>query len=380
MASYFQKTADIVQEMCDDFQSITGITLNPNDVTDERVAKFYPIAGALSTFRALLQQNYDNIFPQSSDEESLEKDLEAKQLPPRSQPQKSDGTIRLNGIDASILIAGAQIKRVSDGALYVTQADATIGSMTSGLVDVLVQSSDTGNDKNLDMLNQAFTLITQTTGFDSPCTNVSLLLDGRDLETADEMLVRIETHDRDENSGGNLAAYEAWTFAASPEVVSAKAIKRPRGASTVNVVITSGTTDIAAAVNSGEPVVRVPSSTLIATVQAYIDNLNPVTDDCLVLGPTESPFDVTMSYVLYSDSPANRSSAEQQLLKIIQIFIYSAQSTQVISPTDLERAIDVFMSDLLKERTVSNFAGSVSSYTLPNDTVLTPGTITINQG
>jgi uncharacterized phage protein gp47/JayE len=377
MANYFKQTSDIVQEMCDDFQAITGTTLDKNDVTDERVAKFYPFAGALSTFYAKLQQVYDNIFPASSDEESLRRDLAARQLADQKQPQSSNGKIKITGTNGTVVPAGSQIKRLLDGAIYVTQASATIGSVVSGYVEVTVESAETGADKNLDQLNQPFTLISTISGADQDCVNTTQLLDGRDLETADEMLVRIQIHDRDENSGGNLAAYEAWARESNAEVVTAKAIKQPRGPSTVDVVITSGTTDIAAAVNNDEAVTRLPSNDLIAAVQTYIEGLNPVTDDVLVLGPTEQSFNVTMTYKLYNDSPANRSSAEQQLLKIIKIFIYSAQSQQTISPTDLERSIDTFMADLLKERTVANFDGLVAAYTVPDDAILSPGTITI---
>ena len=48
MAQVFKSVRTIVQEMCDSFKEITGVTLTPDMKNDTNVIKFYAYAGALS--------------------------------------------------------------------------------------------------------------------------------------------------------------------------------------------------------------------------------------------------------------------------------------------------------------------------------------------
>ena len=43
MANLFKPTKTIVQEMCDKYKSITGITKNPDQTDDTDVIKFYRV-------------------------------------------------------------------------------------------------------------------------------------------------------------------------------------------------------------------------------------------------------------------------------------------------------------------------------------------------
>ena len=378
MANVFLATADIVQGMCDDFKSFTGVTLNSSDYDDTRVMKFWTDAGALSSMYAQAQRVVNDFFPASASTTGLISHLNTRSLATQIQPQPAHGVIRITGNAAGITIPiGTQAKRVSDGSvltsiqLGVTGADNT--------VSLFFESVSKGNAQNLDSIGQPFTLTTAIAGIQSACTNVSLFLDGRDLEGDAEMIVRIQAHDQDDNSGGNAAAYEAWALAASNQVVTSKCIRLARGPDTVDTYITAGTSDIQAAVQSGQPVTRLPSSDLLALVQSYITLLNPVTDVHLTHAPIELSIDITFQYSLNVETTANRSYCDQIITKVIQTYVYKARPQDILSPTAIERLVDQAIGDQIIERNCGNLNGLSTHFTVPSINIMTPRLITITR-
>jgi uncharacterized phage protein gp47/JayE len=376
MANVFVATSDIVQEMVDDYKSITGITLDPNNFDDSYVAKFWAEAGAVSSMYAQVQRVLNDFFPATASTEALVQHLSTRAMPGQIQPQPSSGQIKLTGNAAGIAVAaGTQVKRVSDGAVFTAIQDGVTGSDFT--VILFFQSASTGNVQNLDSYNQPFTLTTAIAGMKTACVNSSLFLDGRDLETDAEMRARIQAHDQDDNSGGNQTAYETWATIASNQVVTAKTIRLPRGADTVDTYITAGTSDIAAAVQAGQPVTRLPSADLLATVQAYILARNPVTDDHLTKAPIEIPFDVNFAYDLFTETASNRTYVNGIITKVIQTYIYQARPLDVITSTAIERLVDQAIGDQISERHCADLGGSVGHYQVPAINILTPRTITL---
>lgn len=374
MAQIYKSVRQIVQEMCDEWKAITGATLTPDMIDDTNVIKFYAFAGALAAKYAENQRTLNDFFPQSASEQALEQHLAARSMTPRIQPQSSNGQITFTLTGAATIPIDTQVKRKSDGTLYKAIETKALGA--AGSLTVFFTSLNTGNTSNIDATNEPFELVTPIANVNTACVSATKFLDGRDLETPEEMAARILEHDQDDNSGGNAVAYETWAKEASAEVVTAKCLRLVRGADTVDVVITSGTTDIEAAVENDQPVSRLPSTALINTVQAYIIQLNPVTDDVLVRAPTEQNFDCTIKYSLYDETLANRNYVDGIIDKVAKTFIYSARPGDVLSPTTLERLIDQRIGDLIKEREVENFNGLTTFFVVPNDKILTPNTIT----
>lgn len=376
MANVYKATTDIAKSMLDDYKAITGITLNINMIDDSTVIKILTVAGGLSSFYSELQRSVNDFFPTTASTEALRKHLATRSLSDQLQPSKSHGQIKFIGTAPGIAIGlGVQVKRVSDGALFVTIQSGVTDSLNN--LALFMESIDSGNIQNLDSINQPFTLVTPIAGISSNCTNSSKFFDGRDLETNNEILSRILIHDRDENSGGNAVAYEKFAKDASNEVVTAKALRRIRGPDTVDVVITSGTSDIFTAVEAGQSITRIPSTALISLVQNYVATLNPVTDDVLVKAPLEVPFNVTFRYKLFTESLASRSYVDGIITKVVKTYVYSARPQDVLSPTDLERLVDQRIGDQLKERICDNFSGLITNYTVPSDSILTPNNITL---
>jgi len=375
VASVFKSTSEIVQEACDEFKSITQVTLSPGQIDNPHVIKMYTYAGPLSAFYSELQRTANDIFPVTASTLALRKHLKTRLLEDQIQPQKSHGKIVFSGSNGSFIPLYTQVKRVKDGAIYQTIQEATIGS--AGFVSVFCESIETGTDKNLDSTGEPFVLSTPITGVSNSCSSETLFLDGRDLETPSEMLARIMAHDQDDNTGGNATAYETWAKEASNEVVTAKTIRRPRGVDSVDTYITSGTTDIQSAVENGLPVNRLPSQTLINTVQAYILALNPVTDDHITKAPIELSKDLIFKYSLYEESVAMRSYCDGVIRKIIQVYLYKARPEDTLTPSAIERLVDQSIGNLIKERKCGDLDSSTSYYIVPSVNILTPGTITI---
>lgn len=378
MATVFKATRDIVQEMCDDFKNITGVTLTPDQIDDSNVIKFWTYAGAISSFYSTAQQVINNFFPASADADSLRKHLATRNLTDQILAQKSHGQLQfISSTVGTDIPVGTQVKRLSNGLLYQSIQDGVIDS--TGKATIFFESIDAGNVTNISASGEPFQLVQPITGITPSCLSTTKFLDGRDLETNAEMVARIQAHDQDENSGGNIVAYQDWAKVASSEVVTAKGIKNPRGAGTVDVVITSGTSDIASAVRNGQTVVRQPSSVLIAKVLAYILQMNPVTDDVQVYGPTEVSLNIAFAYSLHTETTANRAYVNGIITQTIQIYLYSARPLDVLKPSEIERAVDLAIGDQISERRCGNLAGTQSYYQIAANNVVSPGTITLSQ-
>jgi len=376
MANLFIDTPTIAQQILDDLKNLTGVQLSLSQLDDDNVIKALTYAGPISAWYAQLQRLSNDTFAQSASTTALQNMLRARNLPPQGQAGPSHLQIQLTATAAAQVTTGiTQVQRSSDGAVFT--CIQTVAVTAPGSIVAFFESVLDGSASNMDQLNQPFALITPITGINSACTNITLALDGVDEESDAAMAARIIAHDQDENSGGNVAAYIAWAEAASNEVVTATVLRRPRGPDTVDVIITSGTTDISAAVLAGQPVLRLPSGALIATVLAYIQNLNPITDDVQVYGPTEIPLNVTFNYQLYNESVANRAYVDNIITQQIEIYLYSANSGDILTPTAIERLVDQAIGDQIDQRLCLNLGGSTPEYVVPNGNILEPGTITL---
>lgn len=351
----FKTPTEVLQDMLDDHKDITGVTLAVTDLGRDEVVKLFPVAGAISALRSENQQTFDDIFPGSSSEQGLEKHLAKFLLPTRFQPQESDGRITLTGDVGFVIPAGYTVSRDLDGKRFIVTETPTIPA--GGSIPVNFQSVDKGQNQNIEDAAALFTAVSPIPQIVSAAVGASTFANGRNLETPGEMFERIEDHILKENTGGNLPAYEGFAREADPSVTSETAIKHVRGIGTVDLVITSGTTDIELAINNGDPVIRIPSAALIALVQAFVLVRNPTTDDLLTLAASELLFPIDFKYTLRSETVSQRALTDVALIKIIKIFVFSAKAGSLMEPTKLERLIDADIGHLISERRVSNFDG-----------------------
>lgn len=361
----------VMTDMLSTHKEITGQQLSPNDFHRDEVVRLWPHAGAISAFEMKLENVEDDFHPSTSSEQGLVKHLKTRQLPQRAEPQKSQGRISFPGVDGTIVSRnGISARRNLDGKIYNCIQD---GVVVGGVAVLSFESSLTGQEYNIDQINEGFTLVNPVVGLQPNGQSVDQFRNGRDQETPGEMLLRIQEHDRRTNTGGNLVAYEKWAKEASPQVVSAKAIKHPRGESTVDTVITSGTTNIDKAVEDGTAITRIPSNDLINSVQAFITQRMPTTDDHRTIAPTEENFNTEILLVPYDATKL--PLIQNQITKIWKIFTFKAKSGERIYPTDLEKLIDSKVGFLLHFRRVVDFTPD-HYYDIPANKILVPNDLT----
>lgn len=185
----------------------------------------------------------------------------------------ASGTVIFTGTDGIIIPPDTRLQN-EDGIEYGTTA---IGTITGGMVAIDIQAIETGGNGNFVRPNPPDPIYLQLI---SPISNVEDQVEingditgGEDIEDLEVYRSRILQRIRTTPAGGNTADYDRW---ASSYAGVARAWCYPiaNGPGTVTEVITA----------TGED--PVPSSTLISEVQAYMNDLKPVTADLTVASIT----------------------------------------------------------------------------------------------
>lgn len=191
------------------------------------------------------------------------------------------GVYRFTGTDTTVIPAGTQIAR-ADGETYTTDAEATIGSVTAGLVDVAVTAENVGSDPtNAD--SQILELTSPIAGVDSEGAVQSTTLTGTDLETRDEGLERLLARIRTPPSGGGPGDYIRWTLENSG-VTRAWEFANLEAPNSVSVAFVR---------DNESPIV--PDAGERAAVLTYLESVAPITVGLYIITLTEQSIDLTFS-------------------------------------------------------------------------------------
>lgn len=296
------------------------------------------------------------------------------------------------------------------GVLYTTTSAAT---STGTSVTVSVQCQVAGQIGNI-AYPDTLTVVTPPSGVGTTAALLVSMADGSDAETTDSYRQRLLNRVQNAPAGGNQTDYPNFAFAANPSVRSAFIRRFGRGLGTVDVYITTGTTDIDSAITNGVAVVRIPSGPVIASVQAYYDAHVPLTDCAVVYAPTEISVNVGLKVNLaagltLSSVPSDPvyNPLSLTVLQLIQREIsrplYKLSVGGRVLPggtqgyvvaSDIEESLDIWLSAVVNPNTGSSI-GTIpiladrqilplngSSYNLPllqND-LASPGTLTVTLG
>ncbi len=180
---------------------------------------------------------------------------------------------------------------IPTNVLYTNTTGGTVAGGTITLSILAQTAGQIGNVAAPDTLQ----VVSPPSGIGPTANVVASIADGTDAESTDAYRARLLAREQNPPAGGNAADYYAWAFEADPSVRSAAIFRFGRGLGTVDIYITTGTTDIDTAVTQGLSIVRIPSSGLLATVQAYYDSVAPLTDCPEVFAPTELDVNVTVT-------------------------------------------------------------------------------------
>lgn len=217
-------------------------------------------------------------FPDLADEDILEK-MAAQRGQPRMVAQAASGTVRFTGTAGTVIPAGTRITTTT--ASYATDAVATIGG--SGTVDVAATAEAAGAAGNVSVLTAA-----QLSGAPAGVATGSVvsMTGGADKETVAALLSRLLAVMSQPAQGGNENDYRVWAREVAG-VRRAFVFPLRRGLGTVDLVPL--------------PETGLPSPTLLAAVQAYIDDRKPVgmgVDGFLAVAPTPVAVPITGTLVL----------------------------------------------------------------------------------
>ena len=215
------------------------------------------------------------MFPDTADAAYLERHAGLRGLRRRS-PTAAAGTAAVCGTANAAVTVGAQI-RAGNRFYRVTEA-ARIGSAGTATVRIAaVEPGETANAANI-----AAQFMAAPAGVASECTVNAV--GGTDTESDASLLARLLEIIRRPPAGGNKYDYKNWALNVDG-VTSAYVYPLRRGLGTVDIAITSAA--------------GVPSEETVRRVQAYIDEMRPVTaKNALVLKPTVTVVPVSVQVKL----------------------------------------------------------------------------------
>lgn len=217
------------------------------------------------------------IFPDTADHDYLLMHASLYNITPKPA-SPAGGTMTVSGTPGTPVPAGLAFSYAGNTGITLTAG--TTGS--DGTLTVAVKATTPGVSGNVDAGTQA-TLTQPPAGISSKAV-LQTMTGGTDTERDDALLARLLEQIRRPPAGGNKYDYHRWAMEI-PGVTAAYVYPLRRGLGTVDVVITSGN--------------DLPSPETLATVQAHIDDVRPVTaKNSLVLAPTPRNVDFIINVAL----------------------------------------------------------------------------------
>lgn len=206
------------------------------------------------------------IFPDTADSDMLERHAAVRGLS-RKSATYANGAVSASGT-AGTLIAAGQILKTADDLSFQVSADATLDG--TGQASVTVIAVESGTSSNI-ASGATLTWQSPPLGVSGTAT-AGDLVGGTEAETDASLLARLLDLIRRPPAGGNKYDYRRWALEVDG-VTTAHVFPLRRGWGTVDVLVTSAG--------------GLPSQSILAAVQAYIDDVRPVrAKNFLAFAPT----------------------------------------------------------------------------------------------
>lgn len=251
--------------------------------------------GAVHLLYGFLDWISRQVFPDTADDAELIRWASLYGIE-RIPAEFAQGNVTFTGVNGNIIPAGTELQR-SDGAVFTTDAEATI---VAGTATVAVTADEAGEDGNTDV-GAELQLVSPIANIDSTVTVAAGgLAEGTDIEDLEDLRARLMLRIQEPPAGGSETDYEQWALEVAG-VTRVWVYPNNLGPGTV-VVLFVRDDDASIIPDAGE----------IAAVQAHIDGLKPVTADVTVDAPTSSSVNFTIDG-LTPDTAAIRAAIEAQL-------------------------------------------------------------------
>lgn len=209
----------------------------------------------------------------------------------RKEAVAASGTVNFSGDEGAVIPEGTTLKRVSDGAVFVTTAD--------GLESVSVVAEESGSAGNTEA-GAAVSLITPIAGVVGSGTVAEEgITGGSDIEDVESLRARVVARKQQPPMGGALADYVTWALEVAG-VTRAWAYRHWQGVGTVGVTFVR---------DDDTPIIPDPAE--VDAVKAHIEEKRPITADVYVFAPTAKNIDFTIE--LTPNTVSVRNAVESEL-------------------------------------------------------------------
>lgn len=395
------------------FQILKSIkpSLNTNDRNSDFVIRGKAFCGLVSGLYGDQEKVDNDTYVSSAEPASLLLKGADLGMSPQPATQAISPQVTVPGTNGTVVTPGElTFLYLPTGILYT---NLTGGTVASGSLDVEVQAQVSGQVGNV-TAPDTLQIVAPPSGIGQTASIVQSLADGTDPESKDSFRARVLQREQQPPAGGNQTDYPNFAFAADPSVRSAFIRRFGRGLGTVDVYITTGTTNIDTAVTQGLSIVRIPSSLLLAEVQAYYNAHVPLTDCATVYAPTEVAVPATVFVDLAlgltltsvpSDPINNPLNLTVRLLVQREVgrAMYKlpvggqaipGQSGGFVTATAISQGLDEWLSavvdsgtnlvigkiPVLVDHEVAPLSGSSYHYPLAANNLAAPGVITVTLG
>lgn len=262
----------------------------------------------------------------------------------------AEGNVTFTGANGTVIPTGTELQR-GDEQAYTTAADATIAA---GAATVAVVASVAGAAGNAEA-GVALQMTTPVAGVNSAVTVAAGgLSEGADEERDNALRARVLRRIRQLPNGGSKADYVTWALEV-PGVTRAWCYPGELGPGTVTVRFVRDN-DASFIPDAGE----------VAAVQAYIEELRPVTANVTVVAPVAVAMNFNITLV--PNTAAVRAAVEAELRDVLR---REAEPAGTILVTHLREAISVAVGEM---NHILNAPAADVAHTTGQ--IATPGTFT----
>lgn len=395
------------------FQILKSIkpSLNINDQNSDFVIRGKAFAGLTSGIYGDQSKVDNDTYVSVARPEALT--LHGLDLGIEQQPATAakSSQVRVTGTNGTVVNPGDITFLYSPTGILYTNING--GTISGGQLDLQIEAQSTGQIGNV-KAPDTLQIVSPPSGVNASASIIQDITDGADIESTDSYRSRLLARLQHPPAGGNEFDYPQFAFDADPSVRSAYIKRFGRGLGTVDVYITSGTTDIDDAVTNGQPVLRIPSGITLGVVQSYYDSHAPLTDCPMVYAPNEVPIPVSVKVRLaqgltLSSIPSNPTynplglTVSALISREIARVLYKlpvggrqipSLPNGYVTASDIEEGLDVWLS-AVKDSNTGSYIGKIpvladrqvqaldspnTNYELMSNELAAPDTVTITIG
>ncbi|AHG74189.1 Baseplate J [Mannheimia sp. USDA-ARS-USMARC-1261] len=257
------------------------VSLEPNadvSVDSDNYTRASSLAAVAEGVYAHQKWAIKQFFPDTADSEFLEKHASLRGIKRRNATYASGLGLEVFGNAGAKIEVGKQVM-TADGRFYEVIEAGTISASSTTLK---VRSLSTGANQNI-ITSTPANFTSAPAGVQTACT-LREIFGGTDAESDSSLLERLLNRIRRPPAGGNRYDYKEWALDVDG-VEAAFVYPLRRGLGTVDIVITSNN--------------DLPSDETVNKVQAYIDEVRPVTaKEAKVIKPTARRVNFTIKVKL----------------------------------------------------------------------------------